>query len=85
MGACIYRFLYPVFSRWALTPLQGAQTTLYCCLDDKIEKQSGHYYAKCKREDVKIKNVKESQKMLWEFSMKTVGLKIYKDPEELNY
>ena len=85
-GECFYRALFPFFNFFALTPLQGAQTTLYCCLEDKIESESGGYYAKCKREDdFKIKNGRENQKLLWEFSMKAVGLKIYEDPEKLNY
>jgi retinol dehydrogenase-12 len=30
------------------TPLEGAQTTLYCCLEESIVEQSGRYYSDCK-------------------------------------
>ena len=29
------------------TPFHGAQTTLYCTLEDSIEKDSGKYYKDC--------------------------------------
>ena len=44
------KFLHPMLkcTSWCIkTPFHGAQTTLYCCLDDKIEHESGNYYSDC--------------------------------------
>jgi hypothetical protein len=31
-------------TRMAKTPTQGAQTTIYCAVDEKVAGQSGFYY-----------------------------------------
>ena len=58
------------------TPFEGAQTSLYCVLEDKIEGQSGLYYSDC---DVKAPTRHgqdmEAAKKLWEISEELVGLK----------
>ena len=59
-----------------ITPLQGAQTTLYCCLDESIADHSGRYYSNCKEKRASSNARKEKdQKRLWEISEKLVGLK----------
>lgn len=62
------------------TPNNGAQTTIWCALEDSIENQSGLYYADCA---VKTPHrnalVQEDQKKLWELSEKMVGLR--NDPD----
>ena len=58
------------------TPFHGAQTTLYCCLENKIEHESGFYYSDCARVNptVAAQN-EEAAKQLWELSERLVGLK----------
>ena len=54
----------------------GAQTTLYCTLDDEIENESGFYYADCARKTPsKNAQSEEAAKKLWDVSEKLVGLK----------
>ncbi len=57
------------------TPRQGAQTTLYCCLEESIAKESGKYYSDCKEASTldKANNV-EDQKKLWQISERLVGM-----------
>ena len=58
------------------TPFHGAQTTLYCCLEDKIEHESGNYYSGCRKVNPTLEaQDKEAAKKLWELSEKLVGLK----------
>ncbi|XP_059473096.1 retinol dehydrogenase 12-like isoform X2 [Neocloeon triangulifer] len=55
---------------WVLkTPLQGAQTTLHCALDEKLATQNGLYFSDCSpgRTSERARN-KEDAKKLWEVS-----------------
>ena len=53
------------------TPAQGAQTTIFCCLDLSLE--SGHYYVDCKKVNIFPWLIDErKQKLLWEVSKKLV-------------
>ncbi len=66
------------FFKWAflLTPREGAQTSLYCCLEESIANESGKYYSGCKEAQPSSKaNIVEDQKRLWEVSERLVGLK----------
>ena len=66
------------FGNWMLkTPFHGAQTTLYCTLDDSIENHSGKYYKDCaESSDLNdYANDINAAKTLWEISEKLVGLK----------
>ena len=57
------------------TPNQGAQTTLYCVLEDSIEDDSGMYYVDCKQKRPHRRaEVEEDQKRLWSLSEKMVGI-----------
>lgn len=39
------RFISSLFSSWAFkTPRQGAQTTIYCAVDEEAGKETGLYY-----------------------------------------
>lgn len=73
------KFCLPFFkcTQWCIkTPYHGAQTTLYCCLEDKIEGESGNYYSDCARKDASAQGQDaEAAKKLWELSEKMVGLK----------
>jgi retinol dehydrogenase-13 len=58
------------------TPFYGAQTTLYCALDDSIECESGMYYSDCAQKNPAARALnKEDQKKLWEVSESMVGIK----------
>ena len=59
------------------TPFHGAQTTLYCTLEDKIECESGNYYSDCDAAPTRQPQAedKEAAKKLWELSEEIVGLK----------
>ncbi|GJQ70389.1 hypothetical protein Trydic_g22819 [Trypoxylus dichotomus] len=56
------------------TPVQGAQTTIYCAVDENAGKESGLYYAECKptRPSKNAENV-ENAKKLWEVSLEMVN------------
>ena len=60
------------------TPWYGAQTTLYCALEDSIENESGMYYADCRRKtpfNRQAQNM-DAAKKLWEVSEQLVGLQV---------
>jgi retinol dehydrogenase-12 len=58
------------------TPFYGAQTTLYCALDEAIECESGMYYSDCAQKTPSARALsKEDQKKLWEISESMVGIK----------
>ncbi|XP_036358469.1 retinol dehydrogenase 14-like [Octopus sinensis] len=55
------------------TPAQGAQTTLYCILSEKLQNESGYYYSNCSQEDLNSNGLNEDgAKRLWEVSEKAV-------------
>ncbi|XP_028044480.1 uncharacterized protein LOC113555286 [Rhopalosiphum maidis] len=67
-------FLYP----WVKNPKQGAQTTLYCSIDEKSGAETGLYYSDCKvKEPSASARDPELAKKLWETSIEMVGLKDY--------
>ncbi len=69
------KIVHPILGMVLKTPRQGAQTTLYCCLEESIAKESGKYYRDCKEAPTleKANNV-EDQKKLWEISERLVGI-----------
>ncbi|XP_019878446.2 retinol dehydrogenase 13-like [Aethina tumida] len=66
---------------FAKTPLQGAQTTIYCAVDEHCANETGLYYAECavKRPSRRAQD-EETAKKLWECSLKLVGLEDNYDP-----
>ncbi|XP_072391383.1 retinol dehydrogenase 11-like [Diabrotica undecimpunctata] len=59
---------------------QGAQTSIYCSLDEKCANETGLYYAECKPvSPSQAARNEAAAKELWEVSWKLVGLK-----EDLN-
>ncbi|XP_066152917.1 retinol dehydrogenase 13-like isoform X2 [Euwallacea fornicatus] len=62
--------------QWAIkTPEQGAQTTIYCSVDEKCATESGLYYADCVlKKPSKAARNKEDAKRLWIESLKLVDL-----------
>lgn len=67
------------------TPEQGAQTTIYCAVDENLANESGNYYAECaiKEPWAQAKSVEDAEK-LWEASWKLVGLDGSYDPFKLH-
>ena len=64
--------LYRFFGK---TPAQGAQTTIYNCIDENLKpkENAGHYFVDCKRQNVlNILIDERKQKMLWDVSKKLV-------------
>ncbi len=58
------------------TPFYGAQTTIYCCLEDKLENDSGKYFDGCREASIsRLAQNEENQKKMWEISEQMVGLK----------
>ena len=59
------------------TPFHGAQTTLFCALDDEALKyESGKYYSDCAEKTPGLDAQNEFyQKRLWDISKAAVGLK----------
>ena len=76
MPACLASIFKKIYGFCLKTPFHGAQTTLYCLLEDKIEHESGNYYSGCAKVDPspQAQNA-EASKKLWELSEKLVGLK----------
>jgi retinol dehydrogenase-12 len=59
----------PISNLFMKTPFYGAQTTLYCCLEDTIESESGLYYSDCaKKTPSRYALDSESAKKLWNIS-----------------
>ncbi|XP_069116895.1 retinol dehydrogenase 12-like [Argopecten irradians] len=51
------------------TPVEGAQTTLHCALDEKLDNVSGKYFSDCEeKEPSKAAMNMEDAKRLWELS-----------------
>jgi len=75
-GSCIRGFVKIAgFIGLQLTSSQGAQTTLYCCLDDSITDRSGSYFANCKEKRLKQSLTSdEDAKRLWEESEKLLDM-----------
>lgn len=70
------RFLYPLLSLVLNTPESGAETTLYCALEESIREETGKYYSDCKRAKPHQNALnKEDQRRLWSMSEEMVGLK----------
>ncbi|XP_077291046.1 retinol dehydrogenase 13-like [Arctopsyche grandis] len=69
------RSIYKLANWFIKSPELGAQTTIYCAVDEKCENESGLYYSDCvpirpSREALKPENAER----LWKISEKSVGL-----------
>jgi len=70
MAAAMY-LLYP-FSK---TPESGAQTSIFCAVDESVANQSGLYYADCKVAETYPNAKREGDsERLWKISEKLTGL-----------
>jgi len=73
IGCC----MFPIFKWVSKTPYHGAQTTLYCTLDDKIECESGKYYSDCAVAPTLTPHAEDmvAAKKLWELSEQLTAIK----------
>ncbi|XP_023310168.1 retinol dehydrogenase 11-like [Anoplophora glabripennis] len=68
-------FFRYVVRKFLLTPQQGAQTTIYCAVDEKCANESGLYYTSCSVATPSSAALnKEDARGLWDLSWKLVGL-----------
>ena len=67
---------WPVMRFVMKQPFHGAQTTLYCTLEDSIIGKSGKYYSDCHEAPTKIQAAEDmnAASKLWQLSEKLVGL-----------
>jgi len=74
MNYGVIRCLMPLAKPFMKTPWHGAQTTLYCVLENKIEKETGCYYQDCKKVPASsaARNI-ENQDKLWKLSRELIG------------
>ena len=62
-------------SLFVKTPESGAQTTIFCAVDESVANDSGLYYADCgQATPAKHARVEGEPKRLWEISEKLTGL-----------
>ncbi|XP_078081035.1 dehydrogenase/reductase SDR family member 13-like [Mustelus asterias] len=68
-------FCIPVIALFFRSPVDGAQTSIYCAVQEGIEKFSGRYFADCKVEEV-LPHARDDAvaRKLWEVSERMVGL-----------
>lgn len=72
-----YRFtIRPISWLFMKTPKAGAQTSIYCALDPKLETISGKYYSDCKeKKPSSAAQNDETAEWLWNISENWVGTK----------
>ncbi|XP_063392794.1 retinol dehydrogenase 13-like [Cydia fagiglandana] len=72
------RLIGIMFMPFLKSPELGAQTTIYCSVDEKCADETGLYYSDCVVKTPARKALNEEYaKKLWEVSMDLVGLKNY--------
>lgn len=75
-AGCFYKIIMNPNLRHVKTPIQGAQTSLHCCLAEGIESHSGGYFTECKPHGVsKLCRDEENAQKLWNLSNNLVGAK----------
>lgn len=76
------RTLFLALLCWTFkNPEEGAMTTVYCSVDERVANDNGLYYADCKEKkpSSRARNM-EDAKTLWNVSWKMVGLDENYDP-----
>ena len=71
IASCIMGCIRPLLK----TPEHGAQTTIYCAVDESIAEHSGRYYSDCKEKTPRpqAQNM-EDAKRLWDLSEQLTGI-----------
>ena len=77
-GTVLYSLLSILWrgvSLFIKTPESGAQTTIFCAVDESVANETGLYYADCRQATLaKHARVEGEPKRLWEISEKLTGL-----------
>lgn len=72
-----YFLLYPIAWYLLKTSEQGAQTTIYCAVDENLKNESGRYYSDCKEKQPQpLALIDEDAARLWNWSEETIKSKI---------
>ncbi|XP_048772945.2 retinol dehydrogenase 12-like [Ostrea edulis] len=70
-----YSIIWPFMIFLCKTTREGAQTSIYCAVDESIENVTGKYFSDCAiKEESKAAQDDEAAKRLWDVSVKMVGL-----------
>ncbi|CAI9620445.1 unnamed protein product [Staurois parvus] len=68
--------LFPLLWLFLRTPMDGAQTSIYCAVEEGIEQYSGRYFSNCQVQQVKSHARDDAvAKKLWEASEDLLSLK----------
>jgi len=71
IATCIMGFIRPLLK----TPENGAQTTIFCAVDESISEHSGRYYSDCKEKTPKPQALRlEDARRLWDMSEQLTGV-----------
>ncbi len=71
----VYHLFFPIWWICTKSPVQGAQTTIHCAVDDSIVSLSGKYFSDCKvKRPTDAAQDVEAAERLWEISAKMVQL-----------
>ena len=70
--------MFLVFNFMVKTPLEGAQTTIYCAVSEEMEGVTGQYLADCKITKTSNSQATDDQlaEKLWEASAKLTKLTV---------
>ncbi|KTF77248.1 hypothetical protein cypCar_00004324 [Cyprinus carpio] len=69
------RLLFMPFFFFVKTPWQGAQTTIYCAVDESLQNTSGLYYSDCTPKEAAPQGRDDAAaRRLWDLSASMVGL-----------
>jgi len=75
LGAAVMPFLWAGVYFFSKSPREGAQTSIYCSVDESLAGQSGRYYADCAEKDPQPLAKDEAlAERLWEISAAAVEL-----------
>ncbi|XP_070576871.1 retinol dehydrogenase 13-like isoform X2 [Ptychodera flava] len=67
--------LGPLFWLFVKTPIQGAQTSIYCAVAEELENTSGKYFIDCKEKECAPEGQDDAvAEKLWDVSAQMVGL-----------
>lgn len=72
----VQKLVFPIMSKlFFLDPEGGAQTTLYCALEEGLEPLSGRYFSSCALQNVSADGRDDAlARKLWEVSERLCGL-----------